>query len=303
MKHYFATAILMAAGLAYANSPAAYDCIYRYDMTGNDSGKEISENYNCILRIGDNESKFYDYLAFRLDSVSATPDVKEAIVDEHMGNLMKAVDYFDQELLTSISDNKLTAFCPMAPNYYKYEQALPLINWTEENDTDTVCGYECRKATGEYGGRQWTVWYAEDISVPFGPWKLSGLPGLVLKAFDTEEIHKFEAISFRKASGEIKPPSYPNVVSIKYDKFIERKNIYDKEPFATISPEEITNLTVIKPNTFLINGTRVRQHKNGSIPLEYTPSELKKIQNEESQRPVKGMFDGLKVIGTGTIAK
>ncbi len=300
MKHLLTVAILMATGLAYANSPAVYDCIYRYDMTGNNSGKEISENYNCILRIGDTESKFYDYLTFRLDSVSAIPGVAEGVVEEYNANLMKAADYFDQEVLVSLPDNKLTAYCAMSPNYYKYQQVLPLIKWKEEDATETICGYVCRKATGEYGGREWTAWYTEEIPVPFGPWKITGLPGLVLKAIDIEGIHNFEAISFRKAMGEITPPGYPNVITIKPDKFIERKNAYDRDPFGSISPEEITGITVTQTRNILINGIRVRQHKNGSIPLEYTPSELKKIEKGEYDKASNEPIEELKVIEVGS---
>ena len=40
--------------------------------------------------------------------------------------------------------------------------------------------YEAQKATTEFGGRQWTVWFTEAIPFPDSTYKFSGL-GLIVK--------------------------------------------------------------------------------------------------------------------------
>lgn len=303
MKHYLTSAILMAAGLAYAQTPALYDCIYRYQLNSENNGKNVNETTDCILQIGEDSSKFYDYAVFQLDSVAAVPGVTDEVRQEYENSLYKTETYFDQTLLTSLPDNEITVYCDMAPDHYKYEQQLPLINWNLTEDKDNICGYMCRKATGEYGGRNWTVWFAEDIPVPFGPWKMAGLPGLVLKAIDNDSIHKFEAITIRKATGEIEKPSIPNVNSISHEKFIQRKNIYDLDPYSTIDTESISEITVTGNKNVLINGIRIRTHKEDVIPLEYTESELKKISKGEKLKPEKVTHGEIKVIGYGSSLK
>lgn len=52
--------------------------------------------------------------------------------------------------------------------------------------------YNCRRATGRYRGRTYDVWYAEDLPIPTGPFKLGGLPGLILEAQSTDGVVKFE---------------------------------------------------------------------------------------------------------------
>lgn len=42
----------------------------------------------------------------------------------------------------------------------------------------------CKKAIGEFRGRTYEVWFSEEIPVNFGPWKLWGLPGLIVEAQD-----------------------------------------------------------------------------------------------------------------------
>lgn len=303
MKHYFTIAILMATGTAYAQSPDLYDCIYRYQVNGEVSGKEINETTDCILQIGENTSKFYDYAIFRLDSVSSIPGISEEMRAEREAEAYKRDTFFDQTLLTTLSDNKLTVYSDMVPDHYKYEQNLPIIEWNLTEETDSVCGYECRKANGNYGGRDWIVWYTEEIPVPFGPWKMIGLPGLVLKAVADNGIHSFEAITFRKGNDKITKPSVPNVNTISHEKFIQRKNIYDLDPMSSINSENISEITIMPNESILINGLYLRQHKNGSIPLEYTDSEIKKLQKGEKLQPQKRPQEEIKVIEVGTRLK
>lgn len=292
----------MAAGAAYASSPALYECIYRYDMTGNHKDKPVKESSDCILLIGEDRAKFYDYSVFKIDSVSAIPSIDDETVKKFEMESLNIATFFDQELNTSLPDGKLTVFTDMAPGHYRYEQKLPLIEWQLAEDTDTVCGYVCRKAEGEYGGRQWTAWYAEEIAVPFGPWKIGGLPGLALKAEDNTGEHSFRAIAFRQGTGNTDPSKIPNQTSISHDKLIELKNRYDRDPFNSIDPESISDITVHKNGTIIVNGAKMRQYTKGLKPLEYSTAELKKIANGEdpySGKKGKGLnFDG-PVIVTG----
>lgn len=73
-----------------------------------------------------------------------------------------------------------------------YNVSLPFdeYNWNITNETKTISGYKCFKATCDYNelSRQGTymtrhaeTWFAPEIAVPFGPKGYDGLPGLVLE--------------------------------------------------------------------------------------------------------------------------
>ncbi len=72
-----------------------------------------------------------------------------------------------------------------------YQESTPEYGW-EMLDGDTIIGgYACQKARMNYRGHKWTAWYAPEIAVSDGPWKLCGLPGLILEAMDAEGDFRF----------------------------------------------------------------------------------------------------------------
>ena len=301
MKNLFLTAALAVVPAVYAQDPTLYECVYQYDVNGTTEKGDLSDTFNCILLIGEDSSKFLDYAAFQLDSVSAIKGISDDVLKEYEARDQKAVPYFDRRLFNSLSDNKLTTISVMAPFTYKYEEETPLIEWKLSDETQTVCGYECRKADGEYGGRKWTAWYAEEIPVPFGPWKMTGLPGLVMLATDSDGIHRFIAISFREGNGKISPDDIPSVIKTDHKKFEAQKAEYDKNPINSINPSDIESISILKgeTNNIIVNGTLVRNFEKGSIPLEIveTKSDVKKNEHNNNSK------DNITVVKTGSLKK
>lgn len=69
-------------------------------------------------------------------------------------------------------------------------------------------------AETDYHGRHWTVWFTPEIPLQDGPWKLCGLPGLILEATDSTDQHSFIATGIENSNQEIYPIYEPR----KYDK-------------------------------------------------------------------------------------
>src|SRR5690606_19858901 len=67
------------------------------------------------------------------------------------------------------------------------------INWNITQETKIIAGYKCIKATTNFRGRDWTAWFTPDIPVPVGPWKLRGLPGLIIEAVDSSNTYIYRA--------------------------------------------------------------------------------------------------------------
>ena len=83
-----------------------------------------------------------------------------------------------------------------------YEEEMPAIHWQLHNDTTTILFYSCKKATADFRGRHYVAWYAPEIPISDGPWKLGGLPGMILQAGDSENDIVFECIGIEKFTSQ-----------------------------------------------------------------------------------------------------
>lgn len=84
--------------------------------------------------------------------------------------------------------------------YFVYELDLPKIKWDIQEDTRMIQNTLCQKATGLVKGRVYEAWFAPGLPFSTGPWKLKGLPGLILEASDIKQQVKFQFVSLENIS-------------------------------------------------------------------------------------------------------
>lgn len=63
--------------------------------------------------------------------------------------------------------------------------------WEISDDTKEIGGFTTINARTSFRGRDYEVWFTPEIPISAGPWKLNGLPGLILEAKDIEEHWKW----------------------------------------------------------------------------------------------------------------
>lgn len=80
---------------------------------------------------------------------------------------------------------------------------FPVMKWEISTQSKSIAGHVCTKATTTYRGRGWTVWFASDIAAPYGPWKLNGLPGLILEATDEQQMLSMTAFKIEELNSHI----------------------------------------------------------------------------------------------------
>jgi GLPGLI family protein len=79
---------------------------------------------------------------------------------------------------------------------YIINDVLPAINWHISSNTANFGELHCQKATCHFKGRDYTAWFCPDLPVRVGPWKLNGLPGVIVEAYDArkEVVFKFDRV-------------------------------------------------------------------------------------------------------------
>jgi GLPGLI family protein len=83
--------------------------------------------------------------------------------------------------------------------YDKYimEDGWPAIDWKITDETKKISQLNCQKAIGAWRGRTYEAWFCTDLPFHAGPWKLNGLPGLIVEAFDTRKQVSFKFEGYR----------------------------------------------------------------------------------------------------------
>lgn len=79
----------------------------------------------------------------------------------------------------------------ICPDVFEGEAPIHAIDWTLQDDTLTIGRYLCHAAKGSFAGLEWHVWYTDEVPATAGPWKLHGLPGLIIAATDADSVHAF----------------------------------------------------------------------------------------------------------------
>jgi len=183
-------------------------CLYRYVYTFDTLKNELRDDL-LILQIGKEVSKCYSYYTFQSDSLQRTPDGAKVWSELFRRATEKDGIYGDfphVRMGTYVYKNyptgQMTITDRISSQGYRYADSLHAQTWTMGDSTREVLGYTCQQATANFRGRRWTAWFATDIPVSDGPWKLGGLPGLILEAYDEGQQHVFTAVGLERVADE-----------------------------------------------------------------------------------------------------
>lgn len=110
----------------------------------------------------------------------------------------------------------------------------PSQNWLLTNESATVLGHKCQKATCHWRGRDFVAWFASDIPIRRGPWLFGGLPGLILKVYDKDRHYTFEAISIKRGKQPIIRYAYEGYRKASRDRYLRLNRELNEEYQNTI---------------------------------------------------------------------
>ena len=159
------TFALTIAAQAEKIDSTQFVAFYNYTIqTQDDEGQNVTDSIRLALLVGTRATYCTTVLSYNKDGRASQ-------------EMLDAFSMHFQNVLTDVEKSEVE---PMAK-----------VDWTLTEDTLTISGLPCHRATGKLYGKQWTAWYTEEMPSSAGPWKLRGLPGLIIKAEDAEGIHCF----------------------------------------------------------------------------------------------------------------
>lgn len=148
------------------------------------------------LHIGENRAFFASTQSLKKDTVMAnsivsTKNTDGSIVMSFKNGTSLPKTKFQYTIIQS--NENIQYFQPVGMAVLTYKE--PIIgNWKLIDETEIINTITCKKATVTYKGRNWTAWYSTEIPLPYGPYKFSGLPGLIIKIVDQKNEYNFELV-------------------------------------------------------------------------------------------------------------
>ncbi len=215
--------------------------IYKSTLQATKEKQPVAIIDTMALDISQNQSIYYDWLQSKRDSIVSK------IMSESTMYIVEPTPEFIQSILANADNYKITdekmkgesaviyktrSSSKVVTTNRKEQTFLKLSEtvapqWTMYDDEIQLLGYTAKKATTTFRGRNYTAYFTLDIPINDGPWKLFGLPGLILKAETNDEILKFEAIGLEQVEdAEITSP-----VNRKYEEcqnFTDYYNLLEK---------------------------------------------------------------------------
>ena len=210
MKSLVALTILAYMGIecCYAQKKideAYLKCQYDYTYIQDTLSGKTAKDW-LVLQIGKNMSKCYSYYSMQVDSIFASPD-RDVILRQQINAAIGSKTEWPQKRMKAYvyknyPQRKMTVTDGLLMQDYIYEDTLYAQNWVIQDSSKLILGHECQKAVCHYRGHCWTAWFAMDIPITDGPWKLCGLPGLIMEVTSEDNSHAFKLLGIEKVSKE-----------------------------------------------------------------------------------------------------
>lgn len=239
------TSIIVCLVTTAAAAQTKADIEVSYTMTSPNmrTGKLGDSTHQYILLANAKESKFYSPRTEQIDSLCSTPDgeakfkemQRAAVLGGNLDNMPRRDG--SMYVLKSTESGVMRVYDKAGMDQYVVEQPFEILEWTLVADsTKNVLGYACVMATADYHGRKWTVWFTPEIPVQTGPWKLAGLPGLILEADADNGVYSFVATGIQNSDR----PIMPVYLADRYEKttrkdFLKAKRSFFDNPLGQIN--------------------------------------------------------------------
>ena len=255
MKWYKSLSFALLFLVTLANAQSANRFFYELTFKPK-KGIDSLQKAVMILDITDKKSLYRDYLTVSQDSVLKieVEKMQKAGVFKDLSKSFQ-MPKFAYKITKEYPTMKVNFSERMLNSVFGYNEE-PKFNWKISNDKQKIGEYEAQKATTEFGGRKWTAWFTESIPFPDGPYKFSGLPGLIVKIEDAEKnfswvltankpLKEFEELSYsEKLSAQFGARN--DVTIINRDKFESSFEEYKKDPFASIRAQITPEMKAMK---------------------------------------------------------
>ena len=196
---YLLTLFILAGYTVTAFSQSTHAFEIEYQVRFNDAFDRGRKDrlHKGYLLINENQTRFYmtaieKYTSSGQYDHGFEPDTNNLVYTDQSAGTMVVKEYgFDGKS-------------------FLLRDSLYPMHWVITNETRMVDSLECTKATCRFRGRNYMAWFCADIPLPYGPWKMGGLPGLITELRDDQDNMMMSLVRISNTDKRFNVPSGVN---------------------------------------------------------------------------------------------
>lgn len=206
--------------------------VYQVTMKPDAENKADIKTENAYLDISQDKSVFYSENRIKRDSIMQKAfqggGGRGSINRDQMEGLRSNINYSVEKDKT----NQKTYFKDrIGRDIYSYEEDRPL-HWKISSETTKIGEYKVQKAETDFAGRKWTAWFTTDLPYQDGPYKFSGLPGLIVKVEDDKGDYSFDLMKNYKIAELPALNQFGNTLKVKRNDFVKQQQKFKTDPMS-----------------------------------------------------------------------
>ncbi|MEG0518734.1 MAG: GLPGLI family protein [Bacteroidales bacterium] len=263
----FAGVVMCAANDVFAQKKqsqemlgnAYLECQYAYSYAQDTLHLDTRKEDRMLLLIGKAASKFYSYTTAMADSAQKADFAKNLSHDQILANRSKYSGGVSE--LIYKNNESLFTIDKLVKDYFRVDEPLPDFGWVvADDDTINILGYPSRKATCRFRGRSYIAWFTTAIAISNGPWKFSGLPGLIMKIQDTANHYNWEIVGIKNVTDSAIALENRQYIQTTREKFSKMTKRFKEDPFAYMESVGI-KVTVTGPSGKPMSSSELKKTK------------------------------------------
>lgn len=202
--------------------------VYQVTMKPNSDDKKDIKTENVYLDITPEKSVFVAENRVKRDSLMDRMRTTGNFNREAMQDLRSNIEYTVEK---DFKTQKSTFKQRIGRDIYSYEEDRT-FDWKILPETVTIGNYKAQKATTNFAGRTWNAWFTTEVPFQDGPYKFSGLPGLIVKLEDETGDYSFDLKETKKIAEAARLQDRGNVVKVKRTDFDKQQAKFTKDPMS-----------------------------------------------------------------------
>lgn len=256
---------VIATNLVFAQ---ANRFIYEVSMKIDSTDRNTVKNEVAYLDIFQGNSVFYSENRVKRDSLIAKGRQTGNFNFDRtqMQSLRSNMNYIIEK---DAKTNKKLLKARIMQDEYIYEEERPM-DWKILSETATIGDYKTQKAETDFAGRKWSAWFTTDIPIQDGPYKFSGLPGLIVKVEDSKGDYSFDLKESRKIGTMAIFEERGSPIKVKRAVFEKQQKQFQDNPIAAMATLGNRNARIqMDPNQLKqMEERRKEENRKNNNPIE-----------------------------------